>query len=350
MRRIAVILCILMGLVAAAPAHADLFNLDSIAAMGKFPRFCVNTYRWGDRFFNTYDSAYVQGSGTKFNVKLNTDSWLNHLNFRIPAEESKFATVELRSQPTTTMGVYLTYLALSVGYDINISKLFGNSSHTRQRYQFGFTCSLLSAEAYWERNTASTRLTRFGNYKGLHIPFDGVNTSSWGFDVYYFFNHKKYSQAAAFSYSKIQRRSQGSFYAGFSMYSESYNVDFASLPDYMTAKLPDWWINYQYRVRTKNYGIRFGYGYNWVFARDWVLGTTVSPVVGFSRGIINSDRKATHFALNNHVKLSVAWNRGRWFAGAVGVLDSSIVNDRETLFVGSNVSVTASVGYRFNIW
>ena len=43
---------------AAAPGQADakpFLNLDSIAAWGKFPRFCINTYRWGDRFFNGYD-------------------------------------------------------------------------------------------------------------------------------------------------------------------------------------------------------------------------------------------------------------------------------------------------------
>ncbi len=248
------------------------------------------------------------------------------------------------------MGVYLTYMALSVGYDVNISNLFGGTGRSRQRYQFGFNCSLLSAEAYWEYNDAGTRLTRFGQKKGLNMDFNGVNIESWGLDVYYFFNHKKYSQAAAFSYGKIQKRSQGSLYAGFSMYSQSYDINFASLPPEMTSLLPDWWLNYQYRVRTHNYGLRIGYGYNWVFANDWLLGVSISPVIGVSRGIINSDNKSTNFSLYNHAKLSVTWNNGRWFAGAVGMLDSSIVSDRETLFVGSNISMTASVGYRFNLW
>lgn len=350
MNRFARILIIILVGMLPLSAGAISFNLDSIAAWGKFPRFCVNTYRWGDRFFNTYDSTYVHGSGTKFNVKLNTDSWFNHLNFRIPAKNPSERTIDFLSEPSTTMGVYLTYLALSVGYDINVSKLFGHPGHSRQRYQFAFNCSLLSAEAYWERNNSGTRLTRFGSHKGLDMDFEGVSIESWGLDIYYFLNHKKYSQAAAFTYGKIQRRSQGSFYAGFSTYTQSYDIDFSSLPVEMLALLPSWWVDHHYRVRTHNYGIRFGYGYNWVFPRGWMIGVSVSPVLGVSRGNINSDIKSTNFSMYNHAKLGVVWNHDRIFAGAVGFLDTSIVSDRETLFMGSNISFTASVGYRFNLW
>lgn len=104
-------------------AEAISFNLDSIAEWGKFPRFCVNTYRWGDKFFNSYDSTYVVGTGTKFNVKIITDSWLDYYRFTLP--ENQY--VDLVSDPSTSIGAYLTYLAVSVGYDINISNLFGES-------------------------------------------------------------------------------------------------------------------------------------------------------------------------------------------------------------------------------
>jgi hypothetical protein len=38
-------------------AYAISLALDSVATWGKFPRFVVNTYRWGDKFFNGYDAA-----------------------------------------------------------------------------------------------------------------------------------------------------------------------------------------------------------------------------------------------------------------------------------------------------
>lgn len=347
MRRLWSILAVVfVAGISAGNVRALSLDLDSIAAWGQFPRFCINTYRWGDKFFNSYDSLYVVGSGTKFNVKLTTDSWLNYINFRIPPHR----TIDLISDPSTSMGAYLTYLAVSVGYDINVSKIFGQSGHARQRYNFGFNCSLLSVELYWEKNDVGTRLTRFGSYKDLDIDFNGLDLTSWGLDLYYFFNHKKYSQAAAFAFSKIQQRSQGSFYAGFSTYAQNYDIDFSSLPAPMLEQLPSWWENYHYQVRTHNYGLKLGYGYNWVFAPRWLLAASVSPTVGIRKGYVNSETENTTFSLYNRVRLSLVWNRGRWFAGVVGLMDSAIISDRETTFIGSNISVSTAVGYRFNLW
>ena len=67
----------------AAALSMESFALDSIAAWGKFPRFCVGVYQWGDKFFNSYDSTYVQGSGKRWNVKMKLDSWFDQYDFRL---------------------------------------------------------------------------------------------------------------------------------------------------------------------------------------------------------------------------------------------------------------------------
>ncbi len=320
--------------------------LDSIAEWGKFPKFCIDTYRWGDKFFNSYDSAYVVGTGTKFNVKIVTDSWMDNYHFALIDNKQ----INMRTQPSTSAGAYLTYLAVSFGYDINISNLFGGVANARSRYRLGFNCSLLSVEAHWENNDVGTTLTRFGDYNNLRLAFDGIHIGSWGIDTYYFFNNNKYSQAAAFNFSKIQRRSQGSFYAGLSIYSQKYDFDFNHLPSFITANLPEWWTDRHFKVSTHNYGFRLGYGYNWVFAPKWILGTSFSPTIGISSGYVNSDKKDTNLSLYIRGKLSLVWNSGKWFAGIIGNLNSSIITDRKTVFIGQEWSVSTAVGYRFNIW
>ena len=327
-------------------AEAISFNLDSIAEWGKFPRFCVNTYRWGDKFFNSYDSTYVVGTGTKFNVKIITDSWLDYYRFTLP--ENQY--VDLVSDPSTSIGAYLTYLAVSVGYDINISNLVGGVRDARSRYQFGFNCSLLGVEAYIENNEVGTKMTRFGDMRDLDIPFNGIKVDTWGIDAYYFFNHKRYSQAAAFNFSKIQRRSQGSFYAGLSIYSQGYDFDFSGLDPHMLDMLPEEWNGYHYRVKTTNYGFRLGYGYNWALGKKWLIGVSVSPTIGFKVGFVNSDTEETSFSLYNRIKFSAVWNHGYWFIGGVGNVNSSLIADRRTTFLGNIISGTVSVGYRFNLW
>ena len=66
------ILTVIVVLTFTQQASALSFALDSIAEWGRFPRFCVDVYHWGDKFFNSYDSTYVVGTGYKFNVKLKT--------------------------------------------------------------------------------------------------------------------------------------------------------------------------------------------------------------------------------------------------------------------------------------
>lgn len=328
------------------PAYGISFNLDSIATWGKFPRFVVNTYRWGDKFFNGYDTTYVRSIGYKFSAKITTESWLDGYSFRLPNKTGIF----MRSDPSTSVGVYLTYLAVSAGYDINVSKLFGGADQSRKRLRFGFNCMLFAAEAYLISNNVGTTLKKFGPEHHLNLPFDAIDNSTWGVDAYYFFNHKRYSEAASFNYSRLQQKSQGAFYTGFSIYSQRLRFDFSGLPEELKTILPSHWNNYIYQVNTHNYALRFGYGYNWVFAPKWVLGVSESPIIGVRKGYVNSDISKVSLSLYNRMKLSVVWNNGPWFAGVTGRFDVAIVNDLETTYAGGVLSGEAVFGIRFNLW
>lgn len=333
------------------PVRGMSLSLDSIAEWGRFPKFCVDVYRWGDKFFNSYDGEYVEGTGYKFNGKIRTESWFDYYVFDLPDN----VEMHLRSDPSTSIGPYLTYLAVSVGYDINVSKIFGGVDRSRSRFRFGFNCSLLAVELYWLKNDVGTTITSFGigrENQDVDIDFNGINTSSWGLDFYYFFNHKKYSQAAAFNFSKIQRKSQGSFYAGFSVYNQLYDFDFASLPTPMLQYLPKSWDGYRYYVSGTNYALRGGYGYNWVFRPGWLLGVSESPIIGLRKGTINNEIDKVSLSIFNRFKMSLVWNSssGRWFAGLVGSVDFALVNNNKTTFANAVFTGEVSVGFRFNIW
>lgn len=337
---------ILLAAIGCSQSRAISFSLDSISSWGKFPRFCVNTYRWGDKFFNSYDSTYVAGTGTKFNVKLTKDSWLNahYLNL---GENQR---MDMRSDPSTSVGLYLTYLAVSIGYDVNISKVFGSREHARTRFHYGFNSARFSCEFFTESNKSGNTIKRIGSQKDLDIPFSGVNIDSWGMDAYYFFNNKRYSQAAAFNFSKIQRRSQGSFCVGLSVYSMKYDFDFSQLSPEMSQFLPLNWENAHYQVKTTNYSLRVGYGYNWVVGRNWVVCGSLSSTFGIRRGFVNSNRSKFDFGGYKHVQASAVWNHRRWFLGAVLQADIALFSDHNSNLMSANLSVSTSIGYRFNLW
>ncbi len=332
-------------------ARAISFALDSIAEWGKFPRFCVNVYRWGDKFFNSYDSAYVQGSGKRWNIKLKGDSWLDLYDFKFATDGYRMAMV---SRPSTTAGFYLTYMAVSVGYDMNVSKYFGGSTEARKRFNAQFNCSLFAAEYSFNTNNIGTTIVRMGPPGAsahTHIDFRGIDTNSWYVSLYYFFNHKRYSQGAAFYYSKIQTRSSGTLYAGLQMSGQQFNFDFSELSTEDQPRLPEAW-NKHYSVRNKNYGLQIGYAYNWVFHRGWVLGVSVAPVAGLRKGYINiPGENGNSFFLSGQMRTSVIYNlKRKWFFGLVGRANSDMIYDKEHSLIASNLSFEASVGFRFDLW
>lgn len=332
-------------------ARAAFLNLDSIASWGKFPRFCVNTYRWGDRFFNGYDSTYVQGSGHRLNIKAKADSWMDVYDFRFKDHYK----LSFENHPSTSMGLWLTYMAVSVGYDVNVSKIFNPSQGARKRFDFQFNCMLFAAEYYSIDNTVGMTISRMGypdRMKRVRIDFDGFHSNSWGLNLYYFFNHKHYSQAAAFHYSKIQVKSAGSLYAGFAYWQQKYDMDFTGVMAAlgMPPSLSEW--DNHYRVSNKNYAIKIGYAYNWVFHKGWCVGISEAPTIGIRDGYINMPQEQkTSFSLSNRFRASLIYNRNkRWFFGIVGNVDTGLIYDKQHTLLSNNFSLEASAGFRFDIW
>lgn len=331
-------------------ARAEFLNLDSIAAWGKFPRFCINTYRWGDKFFNGYDSTYVQGSGYRLNIKTKVDSWMDIYDFRF-TDHYKLA---LDTRPSTSMGLWLTYMAVSVGYDINVSKFFNATKGARKRWAFQFNCALFGAEFFVIDNNVDMTISNIGypgQMKKVNIDFDGFHSESWGVNLYYFFNHKHYSQAAAFHYSKIQVKSSGSLYAGFAYWDQKYDMDFTRVFEQLGYNLPADWDNH-YRVSNKNYALKIGYAYNWVFHKGWCAAISEAPMIGVRSGYINyPDQRKTSFALSNRLKASLIYNHNkRWFFGIVGNVDTGLIYDKKHTLLTNNFSLEASAGFRFNLW
>ena len=340
-----------MTLICSFSANAISFDLDSIAEMGRFPRFCVNTYRWADTFFNGYDTTYVAGTGYKWNMKLRTESWTDYYNIHFDNDTE----MSMISDPSTSVGFYLTYMALSLGYDMNISKYFNGHEEARRRWNFGFNCMLFSAKFYFVQNDVGTHISTLRPYgnEAIHpdVSFKGINNTNWGFDLVYFINHKQYSHAAAFNFSRLQKRSGGSFFTGFSFNRVKYDFDFNQLPSDILSTLPSDIPDNHYVMNTHNYILSGGYGYNWVFAKHWLMGVTGTVTAGLSDGYyIDTTTKKTSFTTMSQAELSVIWNNHHWFAGIIGDARLGMARDHKRMMLSSVITLEISLGYRFNLW
>ncbi len=349
LRRLIFTLC-LVAAASATPARAISFDLDSIASWGKFARFCINTYRWGDTFFNGYDTAYVKPTGYRMNVRAKSDNWLQSYSFRLDND----MTMDLVSTPSTSLGVYLSYMAVSMGYDVNISKYFMGATNVRKRFDLQFNCSLFAASLSYLDNNSTTTITNItqNDHKMFEdIKFKGVEARTLMANLFYFFNHKRYSYAAAYSFGRKQVRSAGSFFLGLEYWNQNYNFDFSYLPEWITDKFPHEWEGHVYKVNTKNIGLKAGYAYNFVVSRNWMLGVSESPTIGVSKSLIRTTvHNKWSVGFTNHAQLSAVWNNRKWFAGAIGRLQTSLAYDRQSVLINNYADLELTIGYRFNLW
>lgn len=250
--------------------HVD-FN-DSTMGYPKFVMFCYRTYVWGDRTFNSYDSTYVVSTGKNWKLFLKSNNWVDSYIGR----PVKGVTQIINSNLVSNIGVTLSFMAVSVGYSLGVSNLI-YGDNVSNKVDFSFTCARFTADAYyWENNNdinATYRIKSLDNVTHK-VRQSGVSRKAMGLTAYYFFNNKRYAQAAAYCFSKYQKRSAGSWLAGFSLQHYDVKLDVEKLsedvrPYFSTqADAP--------RILYNDYCLLFGYGHNWVLSPKWLLNFTIT--------------------------------------------------------------------------
>ncbi|MCH5229651.1 MAG: DUF4421 domain-containing protein [Muribaculaceae bacterium] len=326
--------------------HGTLAMNDTTVVWPKFLQFCVNVYNWADHTFNSYDPEYVIGTGKRWKVRLVSDNWLDSYALKLPPG----INTTMNSDVYANLGAYIQYMAVSIGSSYDIEKLFKKKEPSHKKYEFGFICALFNAELYYHENRGGVNIRRFGDYKdGKFIKeyFPGVSLYTLGFDAYYFFNNKKYSQGAAYNFAKYQLKSQGSFLLGLSITNQKLRFDFSKLPDNLKPLLPNSEIT-DYYFHYNSYAVLFGYGYNWVIAPKFLFNATVMPSIGFSHYYEDSIEGNKYLlSLNIQARLSLTYNLGNYFFGVFGKMNGHLYKQGNYSLFSSIENFSAYVGLRF---
>jgi hypothetical protein len=143
---------------------------------------------------------------------------------------------------------------------------------------------------------------------------------------YYIFNHRRFSFPAAFTQSYIQRRSAGSWLAGFSYQGGSIKSN-KELKE-RNADAPE--VN----ISVGHFGIGGGYAYNWVLGKGWLIHFSMLPtVVVYDRNKLTvrgepKRAKRMHFNMifNEHVAIVRNFS-SRYYTGATLVMNNSVFDD-----------------------
>ncbi|MCH5230646.1 MAG: DUF4421 domain-containing protein [Muribaculaceae bacterium] len=324
---------------------------DTTVVWPKFLKFCVDVYNWGDRTFNTYDPEYVQSTGKRWKVRLVSDNWLDTYDLNLPPMGGNGRIHSTMSSDVyANIGAYLQYMAVSVGSSYDFEKIFKKKEPSHKKYEFGFICALFNAELYYHENRGGVNIRSFDRVnegKLMKEYFPGVNMYTLGFDAYYFFNNKKYSQGAAYNFAKYQMKSQGSFMLGLSITNQRLSFNFSELPDNIKDQHPDYdFKNYYFHYNS--YAVLAGYGYNLVLAPKLLFNVTVMPSVGFSHYYEDSlEGNKYLLSLNIQGKLSLTYNLGNYFFGLFGNIKGHYYKQGQMSLFSSIENFSAYVGLRF---
>ena len=175
----------------------------------------------------------------------------------------------------SSVGFWVGYRGTGFSYSKSLTKNAGryySFSSTGAKYGFNFRLRRF--------NTKDAKLSSTDYENGQTIPYDTVVSMfspvwirSVYINGYYVFNGHRYSQAAAYNQSVIQRRSAGSLLLGATWYQSSF--DYSDIRNFFYMLIGHG--VYRAKVHQANLGV--GYGYNWVPLRGLVINAMAMPTV-----------------------------------------------------------------------
>ena len=318
---------------------------DTTVEYPKFLKLCVDIYNWGDHVFNSYNPDYVEGTGHRWKARLVNENWTDSYSLHL---KDPNVTMRMLSNLNVNIGAYLHYMALSIGYSVDMNTIFGGEKTDHTRFETNFNCALFNFDLFYYHNSG-TRIRQFMGYnnnKLINSEFPGVTANNFGINIYYFFNNKKYSQGAAYNFSKFQKRSAGSWMAGFSYSNLDISMDFNSLSPELRPlyTFPTNHLKFHYF----SYCLMGGYGYNWVWHPKWLFNVTVMPSIGVNHCYEDaSDGSGRQLSLNIHGRTSLTYNHRALFTSLIGKITGNWYTSKHLSLFNAIEYFSVNVGFRF---
>jgi len=228
--------------------------------------------------------------------KMDVDSYFDdeylEEKFGHEVDDGRFQWQQRYNPPAAqSVGFYAGYRGLGFSYSYYLRKKTGRSfsiSSTGARYGLNFRLRRFKTNDVHVDAQLYEGDQEVDRVEGDGSSYDDIWVRSVIIDGYYLFNGRRFSQAAAYNQSVIQRRSAGSLMVG-AMYHQS-SLDLASDRNAAVIQMNGDWGKFS--IRQLNLGV--GYGYNWVPGRGWLLNAMVMPTVS----VFN--RVKTHYYDSNY--------------------------------------------------
>ncbi|MGN0068181.1 MAG: DUF4421 domain-containing protein [Prevotella sp.] len=313
--------------------------------------------------FSQVDTNYVEPQHYNYTLMLqNTNTYEI---YRLKNE--KGTAIKFAPEPSIKLGPYVGWRWIFLGYTLDLNHL--RSDNKKKELDLSLYSSQIGIDLFYRQTGDDYKIRSFyvdgdiDTHPLKNVKYDGLNVSIKGFNLYYIFNHRRFSYPAAFSQSTVQRRSCGSPLIGIGYTKHKLNVDWTKLNDIVASKLGedvvDEYMNSEQtnaHIRYVDFSVSGGYAYNWVFAHNWLFAASVSMALGYKK--TTGDARSNHFSLRDFSvhnfnldgvgRFGFVWNNTKWYFGANTILHS--YNYSKDKFSTNNFfgSVNIYVGFNFD--
>ena len=304
------------------------------------------------REFSNIDEQYIEPQHYNYTVMLqNTNTYEVYTLYGEEGQRISFAP-----DPSWRLGPYLGWRWVFLGYTVDLKHINMKSNHSsKKEFNLSLYSSLLGVDLFWRQTGNDYHIQRMDlgaevNTDALRkVSFDGFKGSIKGLNLYYIFNHRKFSYPAAYSQSTKQKLSAGSWMVGLGYTQHQLEVDWDKLSNIVDERLNQKsrnQLNQEARnqmearidsslmfskVRYSDYSATVGYGYNWVFAKNWLFNASLSVGLAYNHSR-SDDPELDKFNLKNFNfknfnidgvgRFGVVWNNDKWYAGISSVIHS----------------------------
>ncbi len=350
-----ILLSILFMLLPVGALASDSLSTDTV------PKKEIGWLRRVIRGFSNVDENYVEPQHYNWSVMLQATHTYDY--YRLSSIGDNRQSITFAPTPRLKFGPYFGWRWIFFGYTIDLKNLEIGSNSSKQEFDFSIYSAQIGADIYYRRTGSDYKIRNvdFGEHVDSRLlegtSFDGINVGITGFNVYYIFNHKRFSYPAAFAQSTCQKISCGSWMAGIGYMRNSIEFDHKVLEEKLNDRTNqevslDSGLMFN-NVKYYDINASVGYAYNWVFARNCLFCASLSMALAYkSTQGETTDMDKSGFGFHNFNidgvgRFGIVWNNTRWYAGASAIVRA--YNYRMSRFAANNIfgSLNFYVGFNF---
>ena len=306
--------------------------------------------------FNAVDTTFISPNLYNLAFMLEHSSWYEYYRLGSNSNNGE-QSISFSPNANFNLGVYFGWRWIFLGYSFDVKDIFGGHKNKAKKTEMALNLysSKFGVDLYWRKTGSDFKIRSYNGFQ-LNTPtknmdFNGFQSKIKGLNAYWIFNYKRFSYPAAYSQSTNQRKSAGSLMAGFSYSQHNISFDYDKLPTEMRDQLHNALLFK--KVKYSDYSLCLGYGYNWVFAKNWVSNLSLLPAIAYKKSKINdTPQPHTHWIKDINFDLitraSIVYNNSKYFAGAALVMHT--YDYRKEDFSLTNTFGTLRVYVGLNFW